>query len=206
MGHIVYHDVENIEPLTKQDMLKFFKTYYHPSSPKRAKIATHLIAQASPADIAANTSTSEKQEKLVDTIVQMLEQLGLEDVSSAELQKRMQKVDITSGDFGGIVAATGNYMKEGLGMAAEQVDQVLEHGKVALGHILPSLGIVSKSKSGDASGEATETNGEVVVNGERQNETVVIEDVKAFKASMPLSAGPRAVKDLSEFEELGPRL
>ena len=64
-------------------MLQFFKTYYHPQSPTRAKAAIHLIAQASAADIAASTSTSEKQDKLVDTIVQMLEQLGLEDANAA---------------------------------------------------------------------------------------------------------------------------
>ena len=186
--------MENIEPLTKQDILQFFKAYYHPHSPTRAKAAIHLIAQASAADIAANTSTSEKQDKLVDTIVQMLEQLGLEDASAAELKKRMEKVDVTAGNLEDIVAATGNYMKEGLGMAAEQVEQVLEHGKVALAHVLPSLGIVSQSDSDGVKGE------------ELQGKTVVVEDVKAFKASMSLSAGPRAVKDLSEFEELGAKL
>ena len=36
--------------------------------------------------------------------------------------------------------------------------------------------------------------------------TVVIEDVKTFKASMPLSAGATPVKDLSEYEELGSKL
>ena len=202
-GRLVYHDVENIEPLTKQDMLDFFKTYYHPSSPTRAKISVHLIAQASAADIAANTSDSEKVDKLVDTIAQMLEQLGLEDVSSTELKKRLEKVDISSGDLGGIVSATGSYMKEGLGMVAEQVDTVLEHGKVALGHVLPSLGIVSQ-----ANGETLQTNGEVAVDGEggSQSKTVVIEDVKAFKASMQLSGGPRPWKEVREFEEVGPRL
>ena len=35
---------------------------------------------------------------------------------------------------------------------------------------------------------------------------VVIEDVREFKARMPLSEGARPVKDLSEFEELEPKL
>lgn len=197
----VYADVQHIEPLTKQDMLEFFKRYYHPHSPRRAKISTHLIAQASATDIAANTSTSEKQEKLIETLTSMLNQLGLENVNAADLQKRLEKVDIASGDIEGIVAATGNYMKDGLGMAEEQVKQVMEHGKVALGHVLPSLGIVSESSG--ANGKATEGNADLA-NGDKS--TVVIEDVKAFKASMALSAGPRAVKPLEEFEELGPRL
>ena len=37
-------------------------------------------------------------------------------------------------------------------------------------------------------------------------EAEVIEDVRAFKARMPLSEGARPVKDLSEFEELEPKL
>lgn len=134
-------------------------------------------------------------------ISSMLGQLGLENVSSADLKKRLEKVDIESGDLAGIVTATGNYMKEGLGMAANQVEEVLAHGKVALGHALPSLGIVSENDAKDA---ATNGSAEGAVNGEKS--TVVIEDVKAFKASMPLSAGPKAAKDLSFYEELGPRL
>lgn len=196
--------MKHIEPLTKQDMIEFFRTYYHPHSPRRAKISTHLIAQASAADIAANTSTSEKQEKLVEVISQMLEQLGLENVSSAEISKRLEKVDIASGDVGGIVAATGSYMKEGLGMAEREVEQVLEHGKIALGHVLPSIGIVSEPESNGANGSVTGSNAKDTSNGEKS--TTIIEDVKAFKASMPLSAGPKAVKDLSFYEELGPRL
>ena len=56
---------------------------------------------------------------------------------------------------------------------------------------------------GDAT--TTEIDGEVTTNGNKAK-TIIIEDVKAFKASMPLSAGTRAVKDLSEFEEVVPRL
>jgi insulysin len=43
----VYRDVENIEPLTKNDILEFFNQYIHPASPTRAKLSVHLIAQAS---------------------------------------------------------------------------------------------------------------------------------------------------------------
>ena len=194
----MYHDVENIEPLTKEDMLEFFKTYYHPSSPTRTKASVHMIAQSSAEDIAAKTSSSEKREKLVSTLVQMLEQLGLKDVDAKDLTKRMEKVDVASGDTGGIVSAVGAYLKESAGMVAEQVEQVVEQGKVALDQILPSLGIVTQVANGEAD--------EVVTNGESHSKTIVIEDVQAFKASMPLSAGTRPVKDLGEFEELEAKL
>lgn len=199
----------NIEPLTKADMLDFFNKFIHPHSTTRAKAAVHLIAQASAADLANKTSDGEKVEKLVDTLVQMLGQLGLEDANAAaELKKRLQKVDVAKADLEGIVGAVGGYMKEGAGIAAEQVEQILAQGKAVIAQVLPTLGIVAPSTVATSS---EETNGEAAagVNGtetEKKSKTVVIEDVKAFKASMPLSPGPRAVKDLREFEELGAKL
>ena len=56
----------------------------------------------------------------------------------------------------------------------------------------------------------TETNGHAHVNGsaegKKTKKPVLIEDVPAFKASMSLSAIARPVKDISEFEELEPKL
>lgn len=202
----VYRDVEHIEPITKDEMLDFYRTYYHPNSPNRAKASVHLIAQSSAADIAAKTSASEKREKLVETIVQMLGQIGLADVDAADLNKRMEKVDVAAGDTEGIMGAVGAYLKESVGAAAQEAEAVVEQGKVVLASVLPSLGIVQKSEPNGASEEGAQPNGEVVADGEVQSKTVVIEDVKAFKASMPLSAGVRPVKDLSEFEELEAKL
>lgn len=199
----VWQDVEHIEPITKEEILGFYREFIHPNSPTRAKIAVHLIAQSSAADLAAKTSSAEKREKLVETISQMLEQLGLEDGNTQDLTKRMDKVDVAAGDAKEIMVAVGSYLKESAGMAAEQVEALVEQGQAVLASVLPSLGIVPKAANGVAE-EAAVPNGEAEVNGE--SKTVLIEDVKAFKASMPLSAGVRPVKDLSEFEELGAKL
>ena len=138
-------------------------------------------------------------------ISQMLGQLGLEDTNTADLNKRIEKVDLAAGDAKDIMTAVGSYLKESAGMAAEQVEAVVEQGQTVLASVLPTLGIVPKDAN-SVSEEAAHPNGEVEANGEKKSKTVVIEDVKAFKASMPLSAGVRAVKDLSEFEELGAKL
>ena len=200
----VYRDVENIEPLTKLEMLEFFRTYYHPHSIARAKASVHLIARASAADLAAKTSSAEKRDRLVETISQMLEQLGLEDMNAADLNKRMEKVDLASADTVGIMEAVGSYLRETAGMAVEQIEKVVEQGQAALVEVLPSLGIVSQSEAAD---EGAKMNGEAVTNGDgHESKTLLIEDAKAFKASMPLSAGTRPVRDLSEFEEIGAKL
>ena len=202
----VYQDVENIEPLTKQDMLEYFEQFYHPQSLTRAKAAIYLIAQSSAADLANKTSDTEKREKLVQSIVSMFEQMGLNDVNASDLTQRISKIDLSAAsNVDNITSAVEGFMKETLGVAAEQVDKVLEQGKTVIAQVLPSLGIVTASKNeGDVAG-----NGEVNGEGEavtNKKKTIVIEDVKAFKASMPLSVGPRAVKELSEFEELGAKL
>ena len=59
----VYRDVENIEPLTKNDILEFFNQYIHPSSPTRAKLSVHLIAQAKlGASVAAKDSAAAERD------------------------------------------------------------------------------------------------------------------------------------------------
>lgn len=118
---IVYRDVEHIEPITKQDMIDFFNTHIDPASKTRAKISTHLLAQAKSAD-AESTKSGEPQ--------------GVKDETAS---------------------ATSSERRVG-----EQMQQV---------------------------GTATK-----------------IEDVRSFKARMPLSEAMRPVKDLAEFEDLGSKL
>ena len=198
----VYRDVENIEPITQADMLDFYRTYFLPSSATRAKASVHLVAQASADDIAAKTDVTEQKEKLVSTLAQMLQQLGVGEADKSALGKRLEAVDVSGGDVKGIVEAVGGYLRETAGVAAEQVEQVMQQGQVVLAQVLPTLGI--KVKDVVVPDDAKDVNG--AAEAQSPNETVVIEDVKAFKASMPLSAGARPVKDLSEFEELESKL
>ena len=117
-----YRDVENIEPLAKNDLLEFFNQYIHPFSSTRAKVSVHLIAQASTGASAA-----------------------VEDSAAAEENS------------------------DALALRAEQ-DVVAADGRE------PS---VSSART-----------------------PVKIEDVKAWKASLQLSAAATPVKSLREFEEI----
>jgi insulysin len=56
----VYRDVEHIETITKQDMIDFFNTHIDPASKTRAKISTHLLAQAKSEDTESTKSSSTK--------------------------------------------------------------------------------------------------------------------------------------------------
>lgn len=104
-------------------MIDFFNTHIDPASKTRAKISTHLLAQAKSEDANSTKSSAEQ---------------------------------------------TGNVQDE----------------------------------------TASATNSELRVEEQKKEvgTAIRIEDVRSFKASMPLSEAKRPVKDLAEFEDLGAKL
>lgn len=205
---LVYRDVEHIEPLTKAEVLDFYNKYFLPGSPHRSKFSVHLIAQASPEDIAAKMNPSEQREKLAEEIDTVLQQMlqGAPPMDRAGLVAEFEKVDISTGDIPTILNALGAYLAAN-GMPEEVLETVHAQGVQFLPQLLPAAGIVAPvpevTTTNGVNGHA-ETNG--AANGLKQNKLVKVEDVRAFKASLPLTAGPRPVADLSEFEELEPKL
>ena len=182
--------------MTMDDMLEFYRTFFDPKSATRSKVAIHMIAQASAEAIAEKTDPAEQRRKLAEALAGVLSQLSLQaDVSA--LTERLEKIDIASGDTAGIVSAVGTYLKEDPGNKPEQVDGAMEQAPAVLAQILPQLGIKAKKGEGEVEGGKAP---------EKRNKTVFIEDVKAWKASLPLSAGPKAARELSEFEELESKL
>lgn len=154
-----------------------------------------MVAQASADDVAKYTDPKEQREKLAESLASILGQMDLQ-ADVAELSEKLAKVDIAGGDTDGIVAAVCAYLKDDPSNKPENVKTAMEQAPAVLTQILPQLGIKAKED-----GEA-----DLVKAPEKKNKTVFIEDVKAWKASLPLSAGPKAVKALSEFEELEPKL
>ncbi|TKA83576.1 hypothetical protein B0A55_00413 [Friedmanniomyces simplex] len=193
---LVYRDVEHIEPLTINDMLEFFRTFFDPKTATRSKVAIHMVAQASAEDVAKKTDPGEQRTKLAEILAGVLGQLNLQ-ADVAQLSERLEKVDIAGGDTDGIVSAVGAYLKDDPANKPEQVQGAMEQAPAVLAQILPQLGIKAKKGDGEVEGEAAP---------EKKNKTVFIEDVKEWKASLPLSAGPKAVRELSDFEELESKL
>ncbi|KAK5116162.1 hypothetical protein LTR62_008488 [Meristemomyces frigidus] len=192
---LVSKDVPEIEALTKEDMLEFYHTYFHPSSTTRAKVAVHLIAQASAEDVAKDVDPKEQRTKLATTLAQVLQQIGMT-VDPTTLADKFEKADIT--DPASITATLKTYLESDALASEEQLATLTQQAPIVLAQILPQLGI--KAKGPDTAKEVKE------VKVEKKNQTVYLEDVKAWKASLPLSAGPKAVKELSAFEELDAKL
>lgn len=113
---------------------------------------------------------------------------------ATSLANRLKGVNISGGDAQGIAKAISTHLVEDLKVEQKKADEVVKKGQEMISStVLPSLGV------------------SVTSNGEKQEEKkgrepVKITDVRDYKASLQVSRGPRAVKELSEFEELEPKL
>ena len=187
-------------------MLEFYNTHIHPSSAQRAKAVIYLIAQTSPEEIAAKSDPEEQSAKLAKTLAGLLGQMGIES-DAGKLQARLKPEEVAGGDTAAISAALGTYLTKDSGMPEEDANKMLQESAPVLQQVLPTLGIKLKgtgSPEQDDSASASTTSSEARL--PELKEAVLIEDVRAFKASMPLSEGATPVKHLSEFEDLEPKL
>ena len=192
-------DAEHIKPLTKSDMIEFFNQYISPTSTSRAKLSVHMIAQSTPKDVIGSMTPAEQKEKVIDTFGKYLTTMGvLADIP--KLTDRMNTVDVVGGDQAGILEAIAGYLQEDADLSDDDISAVLEQGQQLLGTILPSLGIEVKQVVDGIDGV------ESLPEAPPMKETTMIENVRAFKASMGLTPGRRPVVPYSEFEDTEPKL
>ena len=195
----VDHDVAHIKPLTKVEMVEFFNHYIHPTSPTRAKLSICMVAQASPKSIAGHTTGPEKKAKVISMLTKYLNTMGV-NADIGTVSQRLVHVDIANGDQVGTIEAVLKYLKEDARLAEDESVQIIEQGRKLLATALPSLGIeVHHAVDGEA--ESDQLPEAPVVKA-----TTFIENVYAFKAALPATAGPRPVVDLIEYEESEPKL
>jgi insulysin len=74
--------VAHIKKLTKDDMMEFFRDYISPSSPKRSKLAIHLVAQAAGVGVQDQPSLLTKSKSKANVF---------ENISVFKLQKDFSK-------------------------------------------------------------------------------------------------------------------
>ncbi|KAI9827721.1 MAG: Insulinase (Peptidase M16) [Thelocarpon impressellum] len=191
-------DVACLKTLTKPDLIDFYRQYISPSSPTRAKLSVHMVAQATPADADKDLSPDEQKEKVVAVLTQHLASRDVE-TDAEKLQGRFAEVDLASADQEAILAVVGSHLRADLKLDATAAQAILAEGKALLPSLLPALGAQEQA-------EAEQTNGVGADGPKKAGAVTVIENVHEFKAGLAVTAGPRAVKDLSEFEETAPKL
>ena len=195
----VEHDVAHLKPLTKGEMIDFFRFYIHPASPTRAKLSVHMVAQSSPKTVTGSMTNVEKKEKVTTSLAKYLDAIGISaDVEA--LSERLAAVDIAGGDQAGILEAISKYLKHDAQVSDDRSAQVIAQGQQLLDLAMPSLGIEIQQHV-DGKTESPELMKAPIVRA-----TTFIENVHYFKSGLTLSNGPRPVVDLSVFEDIEPKL
>lgn len=169
----------HIKPLSKRDMIDFFEHYVDPASHARAKLAVYLIAQA-------KSDVSTKQ------ISDLVKTLSLDETAAAQAATDLQaRLSAAGHDEAREIAGLRDYLLHDLTVAEDRIDAAVEAWK----SIHTANGVGADGLHEDA--EPPSANG---------TRPVVIGDVRGYKAGLLVSAGPRAVKDLSAYEELDSKL
>ncbi len=193
------NDVAHLRILTKKDLINFFDHYINPTSPARAKLSIHMIAQLSAKSIGDTMDSAEQKEKVISLLGKYLNSLGLE-VDDEKITNRFADVDVVGGDEAGIIHAMEAYLSNDIQVEDGRAKDVIEQGQQLLGTVLPSLGIevrpAAKINGIDHEGD------DVPVT----KVTTFIGNVHEYKAGLQASAGARPVKHISEFEDLEPKL
>jgi insulysin len=187
------NDVALIRQLTKADMQSFYNKHISPESPTRAKLSLHMTAQASPPET-PDLSTEEKKERLVGALLQYLTSTGLE-LDEDKVKQDFSRVDVSNGDDQTILSTIRHSIADKA--SAQKLDVILEEIGKNLETLLVDLKI--KAPAGEKEVNCTDV-------AKKISTPVIINDVDTWKASMKLSEGPRPVNDLSQFEELEPKL
>lgn len=163
-----------------------------------------MLAQQKLLDGTSTTTSSatEQNDKLFQILLQFLHANGVP-VDPDLLEKRLDEVDISNTEA--LITQLNDYLALDLGLEKEQCVDVDMKARALFPTALAAAGVQISIKN-----EETQVNGIVEngVNGDgvEKPKPVKIEDVHGWKAGLQVSAGPRPVKALEEFEELEAKL
>ena len=171
-------DVTIIKQLTKADMVEFFNRHIHPSSPHRAKLALHFVAQAK----------SDVSTRQISELVAALDLDGdAAAVAATDLQARLSAADH---DEAKEVEKLKEYLLHDLKVTESKIDAAVEAWKKLHDQNEGLNGVVKDAPLPSSNGTTA----------------VVIDDIRDYKAGLTVSAGARPVRDLSEYEDLESKL
>jgi insulysin len=180
--------VAHIKPLTKADLIGFFKRFIDPTSAERAKLVVHLVAQA-------KSDVSTKQ------ISELVKALDLESTETAQkaatdLQARLSAA---GHDEDKEIEGLRDYLLHELKVVESKIDVAVE----AWRKIHNTENGSASNGNGNANGGLPEEAETALSNG---TVPVIVEDVRTFKAGLLATAGAKPARDLSEYEEMDAKL
>ncbi|KAJ5223283.1 Peptidase M16 core [Penicillium chermesinum] len=189
-------DAANVRTLTKADLIEFYHQYIDPDSPTRAKLAIHLNAQGGVN--AKEISAGHKRASLVEAIEKQLGVAGYP-VDPHRLASAFAELDMALVDNAQVLFIIKTFLATDLSLSPEQIAPVAEKMEKILGMQLKVLGLLPPTKDEQAVTSKDLSPTEIQA-------ATTITDVSTFKASLPVSAGPVPVSDLTEFEDFDAKL
>jgi insulysin len=178
----VDHDVHHIDKQNKEDLIKFFDQYISPASNARAKLAIHLVAQGAPSSVIESAPPSAKNEMMLKALTKLFKAHNI-DTDVNKLGSQLEHLTISVSNPEPLADAVMSYLVKDANVSEAAAKTVVK-------------GLADADGFGGAEVKAKEAS----------EPPTIIENVHAFKASLNVSAGPRPVKDLSEFEDLEAKL
>ncbi|CAK7218316.1 hypothetical protein SEUCBS140593_003506 [Sporothrix eucalyptigena] len=180
-------DAEEIKLVTKADMIEFFRYYVHPESKTRAKLAVHLVAQA----------TSDDTTKQLSDLVKALG-LNSDDVVTKATTDLKARLSAAHNDEAKETEILKDYLTKTLSVVADKIDAAVESWKQLSKSHKAANGTAEKTGS-----EKSDKNGQKTANG---TVPVKIENIREFRMGVALTCGPRAITDISEFLDVDAKL
>jgi insulysin len=194
------HDVAELKQLTKEDIQDFYNEFIDPYSKTRAKLSVHMFAKSEPKQ-EAKLSPQEQDGAMLDALSKFLSSSGVS-CDPEKLEADLGQINVSGGDQESLISAVKNYAKASV--PAEKADSIAKQLAEALPPLFMALGIKSASAEKEQQQGAEEC---LAVNGVAEKiPTTIIQNVDTWKAGLRVSEGPRAVVDLSEFEDIEPKL
>jgi insulysin len=187
--------VDYLEPLTKQDLISFYKKFIAPSSDTRAKIAVHLVAQGTPAAVLENATPEAKAKLIMATLIKYLDAQGIP-ADAEQLARRFVDINLADADPAPLVGAVMTYLTEDAKIPAAKATSVVQQGMLLM-QTAQAKGeqqtLLASEKSAPAESSSAK-------------KPTLIEDVRAFKATLQLSPGPQPARHLTEYEDTEAKL
>ncbi|WEW56245.1 metalloprotease [Emydomyces testavorans] len=194
-------DAEAVRPLTKAEIMAFYREYIDPQSPSRAKLAVHMKAQASSSPVAS----AGQKDTVIEGLQKFLASVNV-NVDNEKLKKAFENVTVSSEGVRAITDTVKKFLTEEVKLAEDQIVPIVEGGSQLLAKLLPTIGV--KPALGDCEATAKEVQVNCI-NGTDcaiAKPPVYITSVPEFKARLAVSPAASPVVDLSEYENFEPKL
>lgn len=172
-------------------MIEFFNYYIHPTSPTRAKLAVHLVAQA-------------KSDVTTKQISDLVKALSLTEDSATQAAADLQaRLSAAHHDEAKEAESLKDYLTNTLSVTEDKIEAAVEAWKQVSKYHKATNGTAEKTDSkeskenGGSGSQATAINGTAPIH---------IKNIRDFRAGLSLTGGPRAITDISEFLDVDAKL